>query len=124
MIKFFLYCAIVSSASVFSQDAGYYNKTFGHIHIKPYSGSASATGISCGERLQKDLKAKIMEQDWEAVIFGDKKGYVYKEQLSKTEPNCLQSKYPIFFQALELDLTEIFLWGKLNDHFIEFETGK
>jgi hypothetical protein len=115
---------IFYSTLTFSQSVGFYNKTFGHIHLKPYSGSASVTNISCGEKLQKDMSAKLIEQDWEAVVFGDKKGYVFKGHLSQIEPPCLQSDYPIFFQALELDLTEIFLWGKLSDHFIEFEAGR
>ncbi len=124
MLKSLASFLIFYSAAVYSQDAGYFNKVFGHINLKPYSGSTSVTGISCGEKLQKDSKTKVMEQDWEAVTFGDKKGYVYKGHLSATMPKCLQSSYPIFFQSLELDLTEIFLWGKLSHHFIEFETGR
>ena len=107
-----------------SQDSIYYAKTFGHIHLKPYSNSSSVTGVSCGEKLKKDTKIKVMEQDWEGVEFGAKKGFVYKNHTSFQTPKCLQADYPIFFQSLELDLTEIFLWGRLSDQFIEFETGR
>ncbi len=102
----------------------YFSRTFGHIHLKPYANSSSVTGVSCGEKLKIDSSLKALEQDWHPVSFGAKKGFVYKGHVSSNEPNCLQAEYPIFFQALELDLTEIFLWGRLNDQFIEFETGR
>lgn len=119
---FIFFLAIVIAAH--AQSSWYFNRTFGHIHQKPYSNSMSATGISCGEKLEKNPKEKLAEQEWEAVIFGDKKGFVYKGHLSETSPKCLQADYPIFFQSLELDLTELFLWGRLSDQFIDFETGR
>lgn len=124
MKKLYIVTHLFFSTLVLSQQAGIYNKTFGHIHLKPYSGSSSVTGISCGETLLLDSSNKSLEVDWKAVKFGDKKGYVYKGHLSSTQPKCLQADYPIFFQALELDLMEVFLWGRLSDHFIEFETGR
>jgi len=102
----------------------YYSKLFGHIHLKPYSNSSSVTTISCGEMLQINLADKNEAIDWVAVSFADKKGYVSKMHTTSEKPDCLQAKYPIFFQGLELDLTEVYLWGRLSDHIIDFETGK
>lgn len=119
-----LFINLIYSLHGNSQDSIYYARTFGHIHLKPYANSSSQTGISCGEKLKKDLKVKLMEKDWEAVEFGAKKGFVYKNHTTNHAPKCLQDDYPVFFQSLELDLTEIFLWGRLSDQFIEFETGR
>lgn len=104
-------------------DTKIYNQTYGHIHTKPFSSSPSATGISCGEKVLIISSDKKIEKDWELVSFGDKKGYVYQKYLSLNKPDCLQEGYPVFFQSLELDLTEIYLWGKLSDHYIDFESG-
>lgn len=118
-----LFCAGFFCATSFAQTK-YFNQTFGHIHTKPYSSSPSATGLSCGEIVTMNKSNASLEKDWESVSFGDKKGYVYIKHLSNYKPSCLQEDYPAFFQALELDLTEIYLWGKLGDHFIEFESGE
>ena len=107
-----------------TQEYVYFSRIFGHMHLKPYANSTSVTGISCGEKLKKNNDSKSIEQDWEYVEFGTKKGYVYKGHIANTQPDCLQAEFPIFFQALGLDLTEIFLWGRLSDQFIEFETGR
>lgn len=124
MMQLLLSVAVFFATSgVFAQNTMFYNRIFGHIHAKPYNTSTSVTGISCGEKLEINTKDKKIETEWESVSFGDKKGYIYMNYLSKVRPSCLQADYPAFFQGLELDLTEIYLWGKLGDHFIEFETG-
>jgi len=45
-----------------------------------------------------------------------------KDYLSAKRPTCFQGKYPKFFDALNLDLAELYYWGRLYDHYIQGET--
>lgn len=58
---------LIFSSYGITQNHIYFSKVFGHIHVKPYANSSSVTGISCGEKLKKDISSKSIEQDWVAV---------------------------------------------------------
>ncbi len=100
----------------------YLNKFMGHLHKNPTKLSSSLTTLQCSHGL------KVMESDaisapvgWVYVQAGDDKGFIESRFLSATRPECFQDKYPRFYSELNLDLTDMYHWGRLFDHF---DTGK
>lgn len=96
----------------------YFTKTFGHVHQHPLDNSNSLTILQCAHFLEVLDKEKL-DADWAYVKVGEDKGYIRKDFLSDKKPNCWQEKYPRFFQSLNLDLTQMYFWGRLSDHYIE-----
>ncbi len=106
----------------------YFNSLFGHIHRNPSKYSESLSTISCGypvrvlkKKVGKKSYQEVFNKSFSYISVGPYKGYVDNMYLSGKKPNCFQDKYPRFFDHLELDLTEMFYWGKLYD---QYEYGK
>ena len=93
----------------------YLNSLFGHVRVQPSPYSESLSAISCGHpiKLYETIKG-----DFQYSKVGPYEGYVKREHLSKQKPACLQDRYPKFFEAINLDITEMYYWGKLNDQYI------
>ena len=91
---------------------------WGHIHQNSSRYSTSLTTVSCGH----PLKIYEVGKAWHKVQAGPYTGYVRNEQLLDKKPTCLQDKYPKFFDDLKLEITEMYYWGKLYDHYIEDKT--
>ena len=101
----------------------YFTPTFGHIHQSPQRTSASLTTIQCSHPLKVIESSKVSAgAEWAYVQTADYKGFVLRNFLSDKRLPCFQSKYPKFFDAFNLDLGELYYWGRLNDHFIQGET--
>lgn len=90
----------------------------GHLHKNPTKLSSSLTTLQCSHAL------KVLENDaitvptgWVYVQAGDDKGFIHASYLTATRPDCFQEKYPRFYSALNLDLTDMYYWGRLFDHF-------
>lgn len=103
----------------------YFQKTFGHIHATPFAYAASKTTIQCGQPIKVFEKAPPgLVKGWSYSKAGEDVGYLQSSYLSQQRPtDCKQQKYPTFFQALNLDLSDLYYWGRLYDHAIEFTTG-
>ena len=102
----------------------YFQLTFGHVHLKPYSYSDSKTTLQCGQSVKVFDKNPSSLNDWSYVQVGEDLGYIKNEYLNLSRPeNCMQTKYPVFFQSLNLDLTDLYYWGRIYDHSIEFTSG-
>lgn len=103
-----------------AQEVVYLTTFLGHVHQSPSRLSPSLTTIQCGYpvKLLKDPTILVSE-DWERVQVADWKGFVWKRHLSKGKPDCFQARFPKFVDALNLDLTELYYWGRLNDHWEE-----
>ena len=98
----------------------YFIPTFGHVHQSAMKTSPSLTTIQCSHPLKVIESSKVsVGPEWAFVQVADYKGFVFKSFLSEKRPSCLQGKYPKFFDALNLDLSERYYWGRLNDHFIQ-----
>ncbi len=95
----------------------YYNRIFGHILEQRDSNSSSLTTISCGFPL-KVYEVNEPKEGWEKVEAAGVKGYTKTGFLSEEKPDCFQGKYPKFFNANELSLTEMYYWGRLYDMYI------
>lgn len=98
----------------------YFIPILGHVHQSPKELSASLTTIQCGHpiRVIESTKVKIAEE-WSYVGVADFKGFILKSFLSPSRPDCFQSKYPKFFDGLNLDLSELYYWGRLYDNYLQ-----
>jgi hypothetical protein len=96
---------------------------FGHVHQSSVRTSASLTTIQCAHPVKVIESSKVsISKEWAYVEVADYRGFVLKQYLSETKPDCLQGKYPKFFDALNMDLSELYYWGRLYDHYIQGET--
>lgn len=97
----------------------YFNKMYGHVHENPSKTSSSLTTIPCGYPLQVYSKKDLSKNsEWKFVKAGEDFGYVNMTHLSSKRPRCIQGKYPKFFSNFDLDLSELYYWGKLYDQFL------
>lgn len=93
----------------------YLNSTWGHVHQNSSRYSTSLTTVSCGH----PIKIFQVGDDWHKVQAGPYTGFIASNQLVDKKPTCLQDKYPRFFDDLKLEITEMYYWGKLYDHYID-----
>lgn len=101
----------------------YFKPLFGHVHQSSVKTSASLTTIQCSHPVKVIESSKVSApKDWAYVQVADYKGFILKEYLLEKRPECFQGKYPKFFDALNLDLSELYYWGRLYDHYIQGET--
>jgi hypothetical protein len=103
----------------------YFMPHMGHLHEIPNSRSTSLTAIQCGDPvILHSVKSSALSADWSLVQFGDDRGYIKSEYLSDSRPkNCFRGKYPKFYEGLNLDVKEIYYWGKLYDQYEEGESS-
>ncbi|MGE3610531.1 MAG: hypothetical protein AB7I27_13155 [Bacteriovoracaceae bacterium] len=101
----------------------YFTPLFGHVHQSPSKMSASLTTIQCAHPVKVLQSSKVStSQEWSYVEVADYHGFIQKRFLEKTRPDCFLAEYPKFFDALNLDLSELYYWGRLYDHYIQGES--
>lgn len=128
MPLFLLLFSILSFADTTSTDEKvvgifYFKPLFGHVHQSSVKTSASLTTIQCSHPLKVIESTKVSASpDWAYVQVADHRGFVLKQYLSEKRPECFQGKYPKYFDGLNLDLSELYYWGRLYDHYIAGET--
>jgi hypothetical protein len=110
------------SASAFPKDnvigRKYFQPFLGHVHQNANKDSSSLTIVQCSHSV-KMLKTKHKINNWSYVQVGDDKGYIQDEFLGEKRPKCFQQKYPKYYLGLELDITEMYFWGRLNDQYLK-----
>lgn len=118
LIKFlFLFLIpIVSFADAKIIMVKYMNTPWGHVHQNSSRYSASLTTVSCGHPLKV---VELNNKGWTKVIAGPYTGFVQDINLGSKKPECLQDKYPRFFDDLKLEITQMYYWGKLYDQYVE-----
>lgn len=97
----------------------YFNQFLGHVHKDADKDSSSLTIVQCSHSVKVLKYEKPLSNYWLYVQVGEDKGFIQKSFLSSKKPTCLQEKYPKFYLELGLDLTDMYFWGKLNDHFVK-----
>lgn len=114
----FMFLAIFNFQSLSAQEIGrlYFNEFLGHVHESPDRDSTSQTTVQCAHSV-KILKTANNVPGWVYSQVGEDKGYIQSQFLSTTRPECFQEKYPRFYVELGLDITEMYHWGKLYDHY-------
>jgi hypothetical protein len=101
----------------------YFTPLFGHVHQNANKTSPSLTTIQCSHPVKVIESSKVsVGQEWFYVQVADHRGFILKEFLSSKKTDCLQARYPKFFDHLNLDLQELYYWGRLYDHFIQGES--
>jgi len=128
MFLIILLSSILSFAETSSTDEKvvgifYMKPLFGHVHQSSVRTSASLTTIQCAHPVKVIESSKVsVSEEWAYVQVADYRGFIMKQYLSEKKPDCFQGKYPKFFDALNMDLTELYYWGRLYDHFVQGET--
>jgi hypothetical protein len=101
----------------------YLKPIFAHVHESSSKTSASRTTIQCSHPVKVIESSKVSaSSEWAYVQVADYRGFILKEYLASKRPECFQGKYPKFFDALNLDLSELYYWGRLYDHFYQGES--
>jgi hypothetical protein len=101
----------------------YLKPLFAHVHQSAVKTSASLTTIQCAHPVKVIESSKVnVSHDWAYVQVADYHGFIQREYLSEKRPECMQGKYPKFFDSVNLDLAELYYWGRLYDHYVMGET--
>ena len=100
----------------------YLKPMFAHVHQNASRYSSSLTTLACGHPVKvlqvsrENLPLEIVFNGaWNFVSVGPYEGYIRSEFLSPTSVDCFQDKFTKFFDLFELDLAELFYWGRLYD---------
>jgi hypothetical protein len=101
----------------------YLKPLLGHVHQSAVRESASLTTIQCAHPVKVIESSKVStDPKWAYVEVADHRGFILKEYLSEKRPDCLQGRYPKFYDAMNLDLAELYYWGRLYDHYVQGHT--
>jgi len=107
----------------------YVKNLFSLVHRNPSTHSNSLTTIECGHPIKtyklvskkrKTTRVKF-NKGWILVKVGSYEGYINENQLSDSKVVCFQDKFPKFFDSLDIEINDMFYWGKLHDQYV---TGK
>lgn len=124
----FLLFSLLSFAETTSTDEKvvgvfYMKPLFGHVHQTSVRTSPSLTTIQCAHPVKVIESSKVsISAEWAYVQVADYRGFILKDYLSEKKPDCFQGKYPKFFDTLNLDLQELYYWGRLYDQYIQGES--
>lgn len=99
----------------------YFTNFLGHVHKNMSKDSTSLTIVQCSHSV-KVLDYKNLIPDWTYVQVGEDKGFVQSHFLTTKKPECFQGKYPRFYNEMNLDITQMYYWGKLYDHYFQGKT--
>lgn len=114
---------MIFSQSALAKDLVYFVPIHGHIHKNASKYSSSLTTISCGFPLKVSEAKQILPTAWKYVKGGNHFGYVRDEYVSKKPVECFQEKYKKFYNMVNLNLNQLYYWGRLYDQYIQSEIG-
>jgi hypothetical protein len=94
----------------------YVIKPYAIIHENPGRYSTAQTSVTCGFPV-KILADSTQKEGlgWYYVQAGEYQGYIQSSHVATNRNECIQEKYPKFFSSLNLDLNELYHYGKLFD---------
>ena len=117
---FFLFLFLSFSLQAKVVGVMYFNEFMGHLHKSATKTSNSLTTIQCSQPVKVlEENGKFSSGQWFYVSVGNDKGYIHSQFLQTSRPECFQERYPRFYQKLELDLSDMYYFGRLQDHFIK-----
>lgn len=96
----------------------YLKTLFAHIHPNPSKYSSTMTTLSCGHPvkvLEGGTGKSTNSKGWIQVVVGPYKGFIQGHFLSEKKVGCFQDKYPKLFDSFNLELSELYHWGRLYD---------
>lgn len=116
---------LILSVIVIAQEVKYASETFVNIHQNASRYSQVLATISCNHPLMiiKDVKdgtelVENISEKWQKIKTGEYVGYIFDAYVSSKKVNCLQDLNPKFFEKLNLTLTDMYYWARLNDMYI------
>lgn len=120
-LRFILLITLLSSSVCAAEKVVgtlYFKHFMGHVHKNPSPSSSSLTTIQCAHpvKVVEDVEVQTPE-GWVYVKVGEDRGFVSSKFLLTKRPKCFQEKYPKFFINLNLDLTDMYYWGRLYDQY-------
>lgn len=129
VILFFLYCSSIQAEEFVNtkvKSIGFFKKIYGHVHKNPFRYSLGLTTITCGHpmkilKVQSEKKGPYRDtfsNKWKYVKVGPYHGYILDSYISKKRPLCAQDKYPKFFEKMNLEISDMYYWGKLYDQYL------
>lgn len=125
LIRLTLFILLTSSSFAAERTVGtlYFNEFMGHVHKNPSASSSSMTTLQCAHpiKILEDSEVRTPE-GWMYVKVGDDKGFISSKFLTNKRPKCFQEKYPKFFINLNLDLSDMYYWGRLYDQYGQGES--
>lgn len=119
LLIFFALISFQSKAQI--NGIAYFSNMFGHLHQQANSNSISLTTLACGHPLKLGKMKKNGKEEWFSSQVGAHEGFINKSFVVEKKPECFQSSYPAFFNTLNLDLAEMYYWGRLFDQYITIE---
>ncbi|MFZ4712302.1 MAG: hypothetical protein ACOYL6_01205 [Bacteriovoracaceae bacterium] len=121
LFSLFLFGMQISKADDQVVGIYYIKSMFTHVHQTTNANSVSLTTVACGHPLKVLKTEKTKTITWYYTEVGAHKGYVQEDFTTSTKPDCFQGNYPIFFNGLNLDLSQMYYWGRLNDQYIHVD---
>lgn len=101
----------------------YFQNFMGHLHQESKDTSSSLTALQCAHPVVViERKGVDVAPGWLLVKVGEDVGYIRSRFLDSQRPSCFQEKYAEFYRRLNLDVSDLYFWGRLSDHFIEGES--
>jgi hypothetical protein len=101
------------------------NKMFAHVHQNASRYSTAITTLSCGHPVKiykvtenTGHSAETFNKSYKFIKVGPYDGYILKNLLSSSRPKCFQDKFPRFFDQFEMDIAQMYNWGRLNDLYL------
>lgn len=126
IVKTFLVCIFMTTMVVAKEQVVgrlYFNQFMGQLHKNPSISSSSLTSVQCGYSVKVIEDKDIIKPDaWAYVQVGSDKGFIQQKFLSQKRQPCFQGKYPKFVNGLNLNLTDLFFWGRLYDQYLMGES--
>lgn len=130
MKKLFIISLMIFTTSSFAKSKGkvirvaYLRTMFAQLHQNPDRYSQILTTFECGHPFRVmaikdgDKEKSVFEKDWLMIKSGGYVGYIQKEFVSdKKVRDCFNMKYSKFYDSLNLNLSEMYYWGRLYDQF-------
>ena len=115
MIKAFVIFLFLISNLALAKGVVYVNKYFAHAHKTANKRSEIITTLTCGH----PLRIKSKNDSWVSVKVMGEKGFILTKNVSNKMPDCFQLRYNKFFNSMNLDLAELYYWGRLYDLYID-----
>ncbi|WP_157679947.1 hypothetical protein [Bacteriovorax sp. DB6_IX] len=97
----------------------YLNKIYGQIHQNASRFSRVVSTFECGQPFKV---ASGDDRGFTKVIYASYEGFILTNHLSKSRPkDCWQDEYRKYFDFMNLGISEMHHWGRLQDLFLEGE---
>lgn len=129
MKRFILIYLFILSFPLYPADEGYrgifyLNVPFANIHQNGSRYSNVLTTISCNHPVkvyESSVKTQAITENipeaWIKISTAGYNGFLVETFLSPKKVECLQDKNPKFLEKLNLELSEMYYWGRLYDMY-------